>query len=122
MIPPKRITPAEGARTVIGETPSRDIAPERIVLAGETYWMAGANGSAVVSITPKGASDPRDGCPAIMLYRDRDGDRQDGLALIRTFTPDEADEFADELKAWAARIRDTAAERAAAALRKAAGK
>ncbi|OJV30670.1 MAG: hypothetical protein BGO24_08115 [Sphingomonas sp. 67-36] len=119
---PKPVKPAADARMRISEVASREITPERISLKGETYWMAGANGAAIVAITPEGGEDPTEGSPAILIYRDGEDGRRDGLALVRTFTPDEADEFADNLKIWAARIRDAAGAKAAAALRKAAGR
>lgn len=112
---------APGAKFATSETPT-DFGPQMISIHGEPFWMCAATGAAVSSVTAIGVDDYTQGAVSILLYQRAFGKLSQGLSLLRSFQPDEADEFADQLKEVAATIREAAARRATDALRKAAGK
>lgn len=102
--------------------PAMGVTPERIAIRGETYWLASANGLAITQVTNGPDVDPARGAIAIMVYRRAHDGMRDGMALPRTMNPDDAEEIAGQLLAAAQTARRAAAEDAATALRKAAGK
>ncbi|MBQ1479853.1 MAG: hypothetical protein IIZ30_07435 [Sphingomonas sp.] len=96
--------------------------PQRISIGTETYWCSSANGCAIATVTRPGAADHRTGALSIVCYADARPDMEDGLALLRTFSVDDAEEFAIKLLGAVADIRRLASQQAEAALRKAAGR
>ncbi|MET4895764.1 hypothetical protein RN629_01160 [Sphingomonadaceae bacterium jetA1] len=110
-----------GATEVRNDQPL-EVGPQRISVRDETYWCFPAHGCAIATVTKPGTADYRDGAISLVTYADAPPGMADGMALLRTFSADDAEEFANQLLKMVAEIRDQAAEQADAALRKAAGR
>lgn len=110
-----------GASTVVRDQPM-ETPPQRISIGDETYWCTSANGCAIATVTRVGSVDHRTGALSIVTYADAQHGMADGLALLRTFSVDDAEIFANQMLKAAADIRELASEQADAALRKAAGR
>ncbi len=112
---------APGAKLHLADA-APTLAPQRMSLRDKIYWIQHANGICVSVVTRLDARLPTDSMLSVVILSDPLPHMAEGLGLLRTMTPDDADEFADQLKASAQAIRDAAGEQAAAALRKASGR